>query len=331
VVGLILDHRLPTAISHQRSVLMSFIRVIVMFAGAAAAGVIATTSTRAQDTPLFRAKSDLVVLHVNVFDGRSDAVPGLLQDSFRVFEDGEPQEIAFFNGADVPVAVGLVLDNSGSMIARQQMVITGGAAFARSSHPEDELFTIHFNENVEFGLPAGYAFTNRETLLQAALSRFRPGGKTALYDAVIAALDHVDTASHQKKVLVVLSDGEDNASRHTEDDMIEHARASDAIIYTVSNANRRTGMDGDPGVLRKLADTTGGVAYFPDNDKEIVEHFDEIAGNIRRGYTIGYVPRNHSDAGDYRRVKVTVHAPGRSNLRVQSRDGYRPSHHPDVR
>jgi len=281
--------------------------------------------------PVFKSESDLVVLHVNVFDGKSDAVPGLPQDAFRVYEDGAPQEITFFNSADVPVAVGLVLDNSGSMIARQRMSIAGGLAFARSSHPEDELFTISFNENVEYGLPPGMAFTNRETLLTAALSRFRPGGKTALYDAVISALDHLEQASHQKRVLVVLSDGEDNASRHSGEDMMTRASNGDAIIYTVSNANQRSGMEGDAGTLRKLANITGGVAYFPDDDEEVVESFDEIAGNIRRGYSIGYAPANDNHDGGYRHVKVTVRVPGRSNLRVQSRDGYRPPDHTDAR
>ena len=294
--------------------------------------VSALEARRAQDpVPVFRTEADLVVLHVNVFDGKSDAVPGLPQDAFRVYEDGAPQEITFFSGADVPVAVGLVLDNSGSMIARQRMAIAGGLAFARSSHPEDELFTMHFNENIEFGLPAGMAFTNRELLLAAALSRFTPGGRTALYDAVIAALDHLEHATHQKRVLVLLSDGEDNASHHSEDDMIRRARDGDAIIYTVSNANRRYGMDGDAGLLRKLAKVAGGVAYFPDSDEEVVESFDDLAGNIRRGYSIGYVPRNDDHDGAYRRVKVTVRMPGRSNFRVQSRDGYRPPDHANAR
>ena len=298
-------------------------------------GVVSVPVLVAQGTqdaaPLFRAESDLVVLHVNVFDGRSDAVGGLPHDAFRVFEDGQEQAITFFSGADVPVAVGLVLDNSGSMIARQRMSIAGGLAFARSSHPEDELFTVHYNEHVACGLPAGLAFTNRETLLEAALSRFKPGGKTALYDAVIDALDHLEEASHQKRALVVLSDGEDNASRHSEDDMMKRARDGDAIIYTVSSANPRHGLGGDPGVLRKLAGAAGGVAYFPDSDKEVVESFDDIAGNIRRAYSIGYVPRNDDHDGGYRRVKVTVRMPGRSNLRVQSRDGYRPPDHADAR
>jgi Ca-activated chloride channel homolog len=280
---------------------------------------------------VFRSESDLVVLHVNVFDGRSDAVPDVPQSAFTVLENDEGQEITFFSGADVPVTVGLILDNSSSMIARQHMVIAGSKAFARSSHTEDELFTIHFNERAQFGLPAGMPFTNRQTLLSSALARFGPGGKTALYDAVMAGLDHLEFATHQKRVLVVLSDGEDNASTHTEEEMIAHARDSNAIVYTVSTANPRYGLPGDAGVLRKLANVAGGVAYFPDGDDEVVESFDRIAANIRRGYLIGYIPTNTAHDGTYRRVKVGVRVPGQKNLRVRSRDGYRTHHHPGSR
>lgn len=271
---------------------------------------------------VFKAQSDLVVLHVNVFDGKSDAVPDLPQTAFRVVENDTPQAITFFSGADVPVAVGLILDNSGSMIARHSMVMAGGLAFAASSHPEDELFTIHFNEHVRYGLPDAFPFTNRDTLLRAALARYPAGGKTAIYDAVIAGLEHVERANHQKHVLVVLSDGDDNASLHSDDEMFDRARRSDAIIYTVSNADRQIGMRGAPGVLKKLAEISGGVAYFPRLDKDVVASFDEIAANIRRGYSIGYAPTNTAHDGGYRRVKVTVRVPGRGNLSVRSRDGY---------
>ena len=282
-----------------------------------------------QETPaaVFRSESDLVVLHVNVFDGRSDAVPDLMQNAFRVLENGELQEITFFAGADVPVSVGLVLDNSSSMIARQGMLVAGGQAFARSSHPEDELFTIHFNEHVRFGLPDGLPFTNRETLLQAALARFRPAGMTAMYDAVMAGLDHLEFANHQKRVLVVLSDGEDNASRHSRRDMMERARASDAIVYTIASGNSRQGLDGNPRVLRELADASGGVALFPDDDREVIEAFDTVAANIRKGYLLGYAPTNDAHDGSFRRVNVHVSAPGKRNLKVRSRDGYRAASH----
>jgi Ca-activated chloride channel homolog len=279
---------------------------------------------------VFKSESDLVILHVNVFNGRSDAVPDLPQHAFTVFEDEQRQVITFFSGADVPVAVGLVLDNSSSMIARLPMVIAGGDAFARSSHPEDELFTLHFNEQIRFGLPAGVPFTSNQTLLKAALQRYGAGGRTAFHDAVIAGLDHLEFATHQKRVLVVLSDGEDNASRRSEDAMIERARDSNAIIYTVSNANRRLGLAGNAGILRKLASVTGGEAYFPDTDKKVVESFDTIAANIRRGYSIGYVPTNTAHDGTYRNLKVVVRMPGQNNLRVRSRDGYRAHSHPDA-
>jgi Ca-activated chloride channel family protein len=278
---------------------------------------------------VFKSESDLVILHVNVFNGRSDAVPDLPQDAFTVFEDEQRQVITFFSSADVPVTVGLVLDNSSSMITRLPMVIAGGDAFARSTHPEDELFTLHFNEHIRFGLPAGVPFTSNQTLLKAALQRYGAGGRTAFHDAVIAGLDHLEFATHQKRVLVVLSDGEDNASRRSEDAMIERARDSNAIIYTVSNANRRLGLAGDAGILRKLASVTGGEAYFPDTDKKVVESFDTIAANIRRGYSIGYVPTNTAHDGSYRNLKVAVRMPGQNNLRVRSRDGYRAHSHPD--
>jgi len=270
----------------------------------------------------FKSETDVVVLHVNVFDRRSDAVPNLPQSVFHVIEDNRRQTISFFSSVDVPVAVGLVLDNSGSMIARNHMVLLGGEAFARTARPEDELFTIHFNEHVQFGLPEAVPFTSRQSLLHSALSRYRPAGRTALHDAVIAGLEHLERAANQKRVLVVLSDGDDNASRHSEDEMIARARASESIIYTVSNATRRDGMDGDPGLLRKLAEVTGGLAYFPSTDEKVVESLDEVAGNIRRGYTIGYVSSNPAHDGTFRRVKVMALVPGRTGLTVRTRDGY---------
>jgi VWFA-related protein len=281
---------------------------------------------------VFRAHSDLVVLHVNVFDGRSDAVPGLAQEAFSVVEDGRPQAITFFTSADVPVTVGLVLDNSGSMIARQKMVFAGGKAFVDGSHREDETFAVIFNENVRFGLPRSVAFTTNPVLLQSTLRLYPPGGKTALHDAVVAALDHLENARHQKRVLIVLSDGEDNASRVSEEDMLDKANRSTAIIYTVSSATAgRVDADGKPRVLRRLANISGGVAYFPKSDQEVIDTFSEIAGNIRRGYSIGYEPTNPQHDGRFRRVQVRVRAAGHRNLTVRARDGYLASDHAGTR
>jgi VWFA-related protein len=282
-----------------------------------------------QDPPVFKAQSELVVLHVNVFDGRSDAVPNLSADAFQIAEDNAPQKITFFSNEDVPVAVGLIVDNSGSMITRRSMVLSGTRVFAESSHPEDELFTIVFNEHVRHGLPQSVPFTSNRVQIETAVTRFAPGGKTALHDAVMAGLEHLQEASHQKRVLVVLSDGEDNASVHSDDVMVERAVRSDALIYTISTAQLVSDV-GRPGVLRRLARTSGGVSYSPKNERAVVDAFREIAGNIRRGYSIGYVPTNTVRDGRFRRVKVSVRAPGRRNLSVIARDGYLAPHHADA-
>lgn len=289
----------------------------------------ATLAARAQDPtpgPTFKAESHLVVLHVNVFNRRSDAVPNLPQSAFHVSEDDTPQTITFFSNEDVPVAVGLVIDNSGSMITRRRMVLAGAQAFADSSHPEDEVFTIVFNEHVRHGLPESLGFTTNPAQVRAGLTRYAPGGKTALHDAVIGGLEHLQEATHQKRVLVVLSDGEDNASQHAEETMLERARRSDALIYTVSTAELDTNV-GNRKLMRKLADVSGGVSYSPETEQEVVAVFREIAENIRRGYSIGYAPTNATPDGRYRRVKVTVRAPGFGNLTVRARDGYLAPHH----
>lgn len=280
-------------------------------------------SAAQQEEQVFKAGAELVVLHVNVFNGKSDAVPNLPQSAFTVFEDDKPQEISFFNAGDVPVTVGLVIDNSTSMLTEREVVRAGTQAFAASSHPEDEMFAIVFNENVRRGLPESIQFTTNRLQLEASLARYPAGGKTALYDAIIEALNHLDRGTYQKHVLVVLSDGGDNASRHTEKDMLDHVAMSNAIIYTVVDPDVFAAGEGDKGVLRRLAKLSGGVAYFPKNRREVVEDFEEIAGNIRRGYSIGYAPPSeHHLRGQTHKVKVLVRAPGHSDLSVRVRNEY---------
>jgi VWFA-related protein len=297
------------------------IHLAALLVAASVGGVLGAQQPQSASQPVFRAQSDLVVLHVNVFDGRSDAVPDLPQTAFRVLEDRAPQEITFFSNADVPVAVGLVVDNSASMITRRNMVIAGVTAFADSSHPEDEIFTIVFNEHVQPGLPGGLTFTTSRSIVEASFRRFPAGGMTAVHDAVVAGLEHLEEASHQKRVLILLSDGKDNASRHAEDDMVQRAVRSDAIIYTVSTG-RLAPASSNPSLMRKLAEVSGGVAFFPRSEEQVVAAFREVADNIRRGYSLGYVPTNATRDGRYRRVEVNVRVPGRDNLTVRARDGY---------
>ena len=289
-------------------------------ASLAALSIIAGPHLSAQDQPVFRSQSDLVVLDVNVFDGKSDAVPHLPKDAFQVYDEGVQQPITFFNDEDVPVAVGLVVDNSSSMLTRRRMVLAGGTAFAESSHPDDQAFAIVFNEHVREGLPDSVQFTQSRSLLEAALVKFPAGGKTAMYDAVIEGLDHLQASDLQKKVLIVLSDADDNASRHSKQDMLHRVLRSDAIIYTVFTGDL-SATRGDPDVMRRLAQMTGGTEYEPKTEKQTVEDFTTIAENVRRGYRIGYVPKA-STAGSYHNVKVLVHAPGFKHVNVRVRSGY---------
>jgi len=285
-----------------------------------------------EEQQVFKAGAELVVLHVNVFDGRSDAVPNLPRSAFTIYEDGNPQDISFFEAGDVPVTVGLVIDNSTSMLTERDLVVAGTRAFADSSHPEDQMFAIVFNERVRLGLPKSIEFTTNRLQLIASLARFTPGGKTALYDAVIAGLEQLDKGAYQKHVLLVLSDGGDNASEHTEKEMLRRVEASSALIYTIVDPDVFTPGEGNRGVLRRLAKLSGGLAYFPKSERQVVENFTEIAGNIRRGYSIGYAPGSGSHEHDRpHRLKVTVRVPGRSDLSVRVRNGYAESDSPGTR
>jgi len=291
--------------------------------GAASAGRGQDPAPGAQEParPTFSSGTDLVVLHVTVFDRRGEPVPQLTRDVFHVVEDGIPQTITMFSDGDSPVAVGLVVDNSSSMLTRRSMVLAGIKAFADASQAEDQAFTIVFNEDVRRALPGSIAFTNSPAILQASVNAVPAGGKTALHDAVIAGLDHLDTAEREKRVLVVLSDGEDNASRDSEDAMLRRADRSDALIYTVSTARLDVNV-GNERLLRKLAQATGGNAYTPKSERDVIAAFADIAGKIRQGYTLGYVPTNPAHDGSYRRLIVRVLAPGMRAPVVHARDGY---------
>jgi VWFA-related protein len=304
--------------------------ILVGSAVRAAGGLGSGQDSEPPARPTFSSESDLVVLQVTVFDRHGDSVRSLPRDVFHVVEDGTPQTITLFSGDEAPVAVGLVLDNSSSMLTRRAMVTAGITAFAESSKPDDEAFTIVFNETVRPGLPSTVAFTSNAMLLQASAAAIPAGGQTALHDAVITALDHLRLAERQKHVLVVLTDGEDNASRHSQDEMLRRAQQSNALIYTVSTARLDTSV-GNERLLRRLAHSTGGELYTPRTERDVIAAFGEIGAKIRQGYTLGYVPTNPAHDGSYRKLIVRVLAPGMRAPVVHVRDGYVAARHPDER
>src|SRR5687768_1686252 len=188
----------------------------------------------APSAPRFTSSSELVVLHVSVIDRKSGNVSGLSREAFTVYEDGKPRGVEFFENADTPVTVGLVIDSSISMHSRREAVVAAGLSFAQSCHPYDEMFTINFNETVWPGLPRGQLFTSDREQLRLALLQIRTRGQTALFDGVTAALHHLERGTRQKKILVVVSDGGDNASGSSFEDVIALALRMDAIVYAVS-------------------------------------------------------------------------------------------------
>lgn len=269
-----------------------------------------------------RVSVDLVVLHATVHKNRRRAlVSGLGKEDFQIYEDGVLQEIHSFSHEDIPVTVGLVLDNSGSMIPKRQEVITATLAFARSSNPHDQIFLINFNENVSFGLPDNMPFTDDVGQLEVALSKTTANGMTALYDAVAVGLEHLQKGKQDKKVLIVISDGADNASRLNLAEIMTKAEQSDAIIYTLGLFEQGD-PDRNPGVLKQLARATGGEAYLPWSVKEAVSICERIAHDIRNQYTLAYIPTNRKQDGTYRAVEVRAAAPSHGALSVRTRAGY---------
>jgi Ca-activated chloride channel family protein len=262
-----------------------------------------------------------VVLHATVENHNGTPVSGLAKKDFQVFEDGARQQIEFYGHEDIPVTVGLVLDNSGSMHAKRHEVIAAAVAFARSSNPHDQMFVVNFNEYVSLGLPAGIPFTDQTAQLQVALSRFHANGETALYDALALALGHLKLGNRDKKVLIVVSDGGDNASRYKLGQILTMAEKSDAIIYAIGIYTPED-PDKNPGALRRLSKATGGEAFFPESLAEVTPLCERIAHDIREQYTLAYCPSNSTQDGSYRAIEVKVSAPGHRRLSVLTRAGY---------
>jgi Ca-activated chloride channel homolog len=264
---------------------------------------------------------DMVVLRATAQDRKNILVSGLDKDDFQVYEDGVLQPIKYFSHEDLPVTVGLVIDNSGSMKPKRADVIAAALAFARSSNPQDQMFVVHFNEKVSFGLPDKVGFTDQVSQLEVALSRIAPSGETALYDAVGVSLEYLKKGNRDKKVLIVISDGGDNASKHKLNEIMALAGQPGVIIYTIGIFDEQDG-DRNPGVLKRLAKDTGGEAFLPGSLKEIAPICERIAHDIRNQYTLAYVPTNRNRDGSYRSIQVKARAPGRGRLSVRTRTGY---------
>jgi Ca-activated chloride channel family protein len=264
-------------------------------------------------------ETTLVVLPVRVTGADGNFISGLTQERFHVYEDGRPQQITLFRQEDTPVTVGLVVDHSRSMGPKLPDVATAVSAFAQSSNPDDEMFVVDFSDNVSVELPGGKPFTSNPRELAQAVSAVSARGMTALYDAVAEGLKHLDLGHSDKRALIIVSDGGDNASGRKYADVLELARRSQVVIYAIGLVDAHE--EENPGVLRRLCKDTGGLAFFPAEGQSISDISANIAHDLRDQYTIGFVPEKRYD-DSFRKVRVDVRAPGRGKLQARTRSGY---------
>jgi Ca-activated chloride channel homolog len=307
-------HRLPWCFRPEG------MSVLNLFCGMALLLLPRLAADQNQNPPVLRSEVDLVVLPVTVTE-KGSFVPGLTKEDFQVYEDGQRQTITVFEHRDVPVTVGLVLDGSGSMSRKRDEVVKAATDFLEASNPDDQIFVANFNERVSLGLPPSAPFTSDVAQLKAAVLRGPSAGLTALYDATDLALKHLALGTNDKKALLLISDGGDDASHESFRQVLASAQHSNAIIYTIGILSEAQ-SDVNPGVLRKLAKDTGGEAFFPQSAEDLPTICQEIARDLGEQYTIAYVPQNKAHDGSYRTVRVTVHAPGKRGLVVRTRTGY---------
>jgi Ca-activated chloride channel homolog len=264
-------------------------------------------------------ETELVVLPVRVTNTKGDFVSGLTQEQFRVFEDGRQPPITLFGQEDMPVTVGLVVDHSRSMGPKLSDVSEAVSAFAQSSNPRDEMFVLDFSDRVSLEMPGGKPFTSNPRELAQAVSAVSSQGMTALYDAVAEGLHHVQLGRAEKKALIVVSDGGDNASGRKFHEILELAHRSQAVIYAIVLVGGAE--EENPGALKRLSKETGGLAFFPTHGQSVSDITKIIARDLREQYTLAFTPEKKG-ANAYRKIRVTVTAPGRGRLFVQTRAGY---------
>ena len=268
-----------------------------------------------------------MVLHASVINERGQFVPGLPQDNFRVLEDKVEQKISIFRQEDVPVSMGLVIDNSGSMRDKRPQVNAAALTFVKTSNAQDEAFVVNFND--EYYLDTVHDFTNDIEEMKDALERIDARGSTALYDAVIGSLDHLKKGSKDKKVLLVVTDGIDNSSRRSLANAVEEAQRSNALIYAIGlftdedMRHNRSDAKKARRALTELTTATGGLAFFPESVDDTTAICAQIARDIRNQYTLAYYSTNQAHDGGFRTVQIAVTPPrGAGKLSVRTRSGY---------
>ncbi len=273
------------------------------------------------ETPgfVFKKEVEEVILHATVVDDQNHLITGLARDNFKVYEDGKLQELTSFRKERVPVALGILIDNSGSMLPKRAKVNEAALQLVDASQQEDRVFVVNFGEDAFLDQD----YTQDVGKLRAALQRVETRGSTALYDAIIAAVDHLNqTSPSQKKVLLVVTDGRDNASQATFQEVLHKLQSKNGpVLYIIALEQNERRDDGNRQSLRTLSEQTGGTAFFPSSLDEVQSIASAIAQDIRSQYVIGYRSSNPHTPGAYHSIQVQA-LDGSTRLRVATRTGY---------
>ncbi|HEX4022910.1 MAG TPA: VWA domain-containing protein [Acidobacteriaceae bacterium] len=295
-------------------------------ANAAATGSGQVAPSKENGRYVFRTSVEEVVLNVTVVDGRDRMVTTLTEPDFTVFEDNVQQKISSFRLEDIPISLGILIDNSGSMREKRAAVNRAALDLVRASNPDDEAFIVNFSDDAFLDQD----FTSSIEKLQSGLSHIDSRGGTALYDAVVASADHLAKAAKRpKQVLLIITDGEDNSSSTTLEETVRRIQdLQGPIVYSIGL------LYGDEGgreskrakrALQLLSDETGGLAFFPKSLAQVDDIAAEVAKDIRNQYTIGYHSTKPESEGGYRTIRVVVKASGYGKLAARTRPGYFPT------
>jgi VWFA-related protein len=271
------------------------------------------------DVADFKLDTKLVPLHVSVIDKNGKLITNLPQAAFKVFENNVEQPLKIFNREDVPVSMGIIVDNSGSMREKRPKVAAAALELIKESNPQDEVFIVDFNDVAYLDAP----FTNNVKKLEQVLDKIDTRGGTAMRDAISMSIDYAKTEGKKtKKVLLVITDGNDNTSNETLEQLVRKARQSEVLIYCIGLLNDEEPREGKAAkrALNELASASGGLAYYPKSLSEVESITPQIAHEIRNQYILAYSPLNQALDGSFRAIKVTVKAPG--NPTVRTRNGY---------
>lgn len=269
---------------------------------------------------VFRADTRVVDLHATVVDKNGHLDTNLPREAFTIYENGVQQQIRSFKREDVPVSLGLIVDNSGSMRDKRAKVEAAALTLVKDSNPQDEVFVVNFNDEAYKDLPKGKDFTSNIKEMEEALTRIDSRGGTAMRDAIQLSIDHLKKAHKDKKVLVVITDGNDNSSRISLEALVKNAQQSGVLIYSVGLLSEEEHREAKQAqrALHMLADATGGETFFPKEVSEVERLAHQVAHNIRSQYSIVYAPANQSMDGTFRRIKVTAKGPGAPTVRTRS-------------